>query len=233
MTAANAFSRPDAAWLFFDTAFYDAAGWITRFKSKVACSDRFRLAIGVCGRTPPNCEIVIQHWLDEQPTQRAALEGLPELLATLGNAADAAPSYTHRWRWRIWSWLAGVPLLMVPGIRLSVAWWDYGNQCGQAAIITDERDDLDGGYPPGVLHPVRGVSSPSPRDAHWQWPKGEFDPETDALTLAERQRRTPNDGGGYRVGGAFESYRVHAGGIDRTIVCEWLDRVDEPIRLAA
>ena len=92
MTAANVFSRPDAAWLFFDTACFDDAGWITRFEPKVFCSDRLRLAIGLCGRINPNAKGWLQGWLAGQETQRDALEGLPKALAVVQSLLASAPN---------------------------------------------------------------------------------------------------------------------------------------------
>ena len=102
MTAANAFSRPDAAWLFYDTAFFDDSGWIVRFEPKVICSDRLRLAIGICGRINPDASLWLQGWLARQETQREALDGLARALTTVGSQLDGAPKHRiYRWRMRI------------------------------------------------------------------------------------------------------------------------------------
>lgn len=235
MTAANVFARTSGAWLFFDTASYDDDGFVRGFGPKVATSDRLSLAIGLCGRPPVDWLQNITAWLDDQPLQADAIAGLPSLLSSLSANASAAPNRARWWERRAWK--TGTPA-NVPGIRLLVAWWNAEKGIGEGGVITDV-DDLGPAYLPFKLHSVTNLTSPSPDFGAWfdfddDLALGlDFDPVSDGATLGEFERRQPNERGGYRVGGAFERWHVHADGIDRETVLQWPDRIGRPIKVAA
>ena len=107
------------------------------------------------------------------------------------------------------------------------------------AYDSGEARELSGGYPPNVLNTVRTVTSPSPDFGDWfdyDDHLGEgltFDPMRDGAALAAFERAHPNQGRGSRVGGSFERFHVHAGGVDRETIVTWPDRIGRPIKLTA
>ena len=236
MTAANVFARADGAWLFFDTAVFDDDGFVRGFRSKVVTSDRLLIGIGVCGRIAPTASERISDYMTAQPDQSAALATTPELLATLKrDAASVHPAPASRWERLLWR---GAPSDQAGAISILIGWWDGEEDCGRAGVITDV-DDLGPDYPPFQLHEIRNMASPSPQFGDWfdyddALGMGlDFQPERDGETLAGFERREPNSRGGYRVGGSFERFHIHAGGIDRATVASWPDRIGRPIKVTA
>lgn len=235
MTASNIFARENGTWLFFDTAVYDDDGFVRRFESKVEVSQSLRMAIGVCGRLAPNRNDRIRSFLATQPSQSDALAAIPALLSDLASDVDDGDNRA-RW-WERWLWKSRPPV-NEPGIRLLVGWWDSAAARGAAGVISNV-DDLGPAYPPNVLNTARIVTSPSPDFGDWfdyDDHLGEgltFDPKRDGAALAAFERAHPNQGRGSRVGGSFERFHVHAGGVDRETIVTWPDRIGRPIKLTA
>lgn len=234
MTAANVFAREGGAWLFFDTAVYDDDGYILSFRSKVVPCERLMLAVGVCGLVPSTVNAIIGGWLDRYPTQQAVLADAPALLAEISAAIPDTANRAPLWRRLIW----GAPKLpRLTGLRLAFAWWDRDGQQGRAGIITSD-DEFGPAYPAGELHPVNTVTSPKPALGEWfDWDDdlqlgADFVPDRDGAALGQMQRLEPNPRG-CRIGGTFERFHVHAGGITRAAVAEWPDRIGRPIKVAA
>lgn len=214
MTAANAFARQDAAWLIADTAGYNHDGRIVAFGSKISSRADLRVAIAHSGRCAIDAPEEKDGWLAAQTSQRAVLDGLPELLAMLSeHDAEAQANGAER--------IAGpIPA----GLRLLIAWWDADAQRGRAATMTN----VDASRMPAYTLRTLGTIFSPPIGAD-RWVAHTFDPEADARALADRQRAFRDDRGIIRVGGAFEAVRVHAGGIERREVTRWNDRLGRVI----
>jgi hypothetical protein len=202
MTALNAFARPSGAYLLADTGAYHHDGRLLCLQSKVVGCGRLRVAIGYSGRVEIAASEDTGRWLESQSDQATALAGLPEILRQLASFDAEA----------IQNGAAARSGDIPEGIRLVVAFWDAVEGRGKCALIANvER--LSGGATPFTLRPCKTVFSPPLSDD--PWPGHSFVPEADALRLA----------GLHRVGGSFECWRVHAGGVDCTTVCTWPDRV--------
>lgn len=226
MSALNAFARADAAWLLADTAGYDHFGRITMLTGKCCGRDDLHMAIGHAGRISTDAREVTSAWLSERASQLDAIAGLPALLRTL--ADHDAEAFANG---------AGETCGPIPsGLRLVAAIWDLESQSAKCVAVSN-RMDLGAKCLPGTLRPIKTMFSPPVYPD--PWPGHSFEPSQDAKQLAELQRRVviedeklgPSVAGmsRYRVGGAFEAWRVSASGVERFEIACWDDRVGRVI----
>jgi hypothetical protein len=213
MTAMNAFARDGGAYLIADTAAYHHDGRIMGFYEKVVTDARLAMMIGICGRAAREVEDRIEAWLADQPDQTTAFARLSAFLCQLVDEAEEEDD--------------GEAGDLPDGIRLTLAWWDADAQEGRCAIIAS-TPDLAGGAETFALRPVRTMFMPALEGAD-PWPGHSFDPETDALALAEHQRRCDHGDGRARVGGQMILYRVAADSITSRELRRWSDLIGRPI----
>jgi hypothetical protein len=222
MTAVNAFARADGGWLLVDTASYDHYGNILAIKGHVGHEGKVAVSVGHCvaiatsGRVAERAVEDIEGWLDQQPDQAAALGNIAELLRVLLSFdAEASANGAEQ-----------VSGPIPAGIKLALAWWDHEARRGATGIIVSDTA-LAPGLEPFRLAKIGTMFSP-PLIGD-PWPGHTFDPRNDAERMAKLQRCVPDEDGIYRVGGAFEAYRVHADGIEHATVVRWRDSLGKPI----
>jgi hypothetical protein len=209
----NAFARGDGAYLIADTAGFHQDGTIQGFAEKVATDARLAMMIGVCGRAARDVEDRIEAWLADQPDQLTTFARLSALLCQLVDEAEEADD--------------GKTGDLPPGIRLTVAWWASDEGEGRCAIIAS-TPDLAAGAQIFELRPVGTMFMPALERAD-PWPGHSFDPEADALALAELQRAADHGDGRVRVAGQMILYRVDPHGITSREICRWPDRIADRI----
>lgn len=205
----NGFARPDGAWLLCDTASFNDAGQVIGFDHKVVFSRPLRAIVGFSGRVPELVEGDIAHWMYEQPDQLALLAALPGLVEIIAEKDEEA--------------VANGGLLDNPlptGFRLTVALWNAEE--GRARVAVMASNDAMGatiGSPAKVLRPTSTIFSPPV--AGDPWPGHSFDPLCHGAALAKAQRQAVDERGIHRVGGSFEAWRVHGGGIEQHEIARW------------
>lgn len=216
MTAMNAFARDDGAYLIADTAGFHHDGTIRGFVEKVVTDARLAMMIGVCGRAARGVEDSIEAWLANQPDQPTAFARLSALLCQIVDEADQEDD--------------GKSGDLPHGARLTVAWWASDEQEGRCAIIAP-TPDLAAGAQTFEIRRVGTIFMPALEGAD-PWPGHSFDPEADALALAELQRDCDHGDGRSRVAGQMILYRVDADGVTSREICRWPDCVGHQVRVA-
>lgn len=207
MTAANLFARDGAAYIMADTCYFADDGSVCGFRSKIHSSDRLKLAVSTAGRASYETPVLIEGFLAAQSDQSSAVANLPKLTEILHEDTHALD--------------LDFPLdLPLPeGMRVFVALFDVAAKRGRCLAIASTDGAFGTAY--RAYTPVNVVTMFSPPLSSDPWPGHSFDPERDAIALADTQRRLPDDRGIYRVGGEFEVAKVSAEGIERRSVRRW------------
>lgn len=217
MTAINAFARDDGAYLIADTAGFHHDGTILGFHEKVVTDARLLMMIGICGRAARGVEDSIEAWLAAQPNQATAFACLSSLLCQIVDEAEQEDD--------------GKSGDLPHGVRLTVAWWAVDGEEGRCAIIAS-TPDLAAGAQAFEIRRVGTMFMPS-LEGPDPWPGHSFDPEADALALAEHQRDCDHGDGCARVAGQMILYRADASGIASREICRWPDLIGHQVKVAA
>jgi hypothetical protein len=219
MTACNLIVRPEAAYLIADTAVMDDGHALTGLQSKVAASDRLRLAIAITGRASSTFSDTLASWLEVQPGQGAALEALPLLLADLSASRDAVDA----------------ALLIEPGSRrqtigLAVALHSKATGKPEGYVIASDSTLHRGLRAMTARRTGQFINPQVPGVFLGGWP---FAPRADGRDLLFRQRGTEHHASrDCIVGGSGELATVTAAGVKVETICRWPDRIGERIDAA-
>lgn len=220
MSAANIVVRPDAAYLFADTAWYLDDGSVMHIGSKIGWSDRHCMGVSVAGFAVVGIDFSAQisAFLDGFDHADAALNALP------GFIADALLDLDKGIQDGLYEPLGDLPRIM----ELYIARWSHERDRAEGFIVGNEGCTFQD-YEPLTIRRVSRLLSP-PVGAGFEFPEP-FDGPRDGLDLLQRQRHVPDDRGIFRVGGGVEMARVTAKGVERRTLHAWRrDRIGRPIR---
>lgn len=208
MTACNVWLRPEAGYLFTDTAFYDGAGNVLGHGSKVVYSEDHTMAIACIGAVAPNRLTPLIHALtidQETITQAEMIQALPGLVRVLHAEALGLEGYGDD-----------------PHLMLVAMIWDFATGEPRAfAVSSGGKQPMAG---PFVLAEITGYSTP---EVPGTFPVGSgpldptLDPRLHAVPVLEAQRavRLPNGTG--MVGGEGQMFVVSPSGIKRETIVKW------------
>ena len=208
MTACNALLRPEAGYLFTDTAFYDTAGNVLGYGDKVVYSDEHTMAIACVGAVAPNRLTPLIHALatgQETITQAEMIQALPGLVRVLHAEALKLDGYRAD-----------------PHLMLVAMYWDFtAGEPRAFAVSSGGKQPMAG---PFVLAEITGYSTPEvpaglPRGSGPLDPS--LDPRTDAVTILEAQRAVRLPDGTGMVGGEGQMFVITPNGIERQTIVRW------------
>lgn len=217
MTAINLIPQADAAYLMSDQAALCHDGILHVIGSKVLIAPHISVAMGSSGLFLHD-ETLFADWLAECTDQQAFLSGLPRIL--------------KQWMDELETGIAGQEIEIAGDIaffrQLYIAMWSKQRDRAEAMVIGSAKGTFGPGYKPYSVKSVSRVIQPSLGPSFEI--TGRVTPSL-ARAIFERQRRSPDDRGIYRVGGAGDLVAVTRDGISRSVVVRWHDKIGAPIRL--